>query len=262
MPEPIRANQLLAIIGALPTRAPYSSRFFGSSKDDWLAWLSDYDQPGFYKRNKPGVFAKAAYNFLESPWALVWLAEQLGIPRATPARATRESKLAPKNLASQSGAVRKVIPWQVIEDRLYKQPLFKRQMEIATPAQLRARIKRLSAHTPLTDRFHVAWSKLDPSDWKFSGHNTQQKHWDGWLSGYDGPGGYGRANWNRTAEFVYNHVVNPGLLVYLAEAAGADSSKVRKAMRAAIAKGPTMSSMSGAVRKVISWADVQRCLLA
>lgn len=93
-------------------------------------------------------------------------------------------------------------------------------------------------------------------------HATQKEHWDGWLESYDGPGGYGRKNWNRTPEYVYNHVVNPQMLVYLAEASGLPHALVRKAAAAALARaGSSMSGMSSAVRRVLPWSRIEAALV-
>lgn len=51
-------------------------------------------------------------------------------------------------------------------------------------------------------------------------HATQKGHWDAWLGPYNGPGYYGRKAWNRSAEFVYNHINCPPMVLWLGEAAG------------------------------------------
>lgn len=91
-------------------------------------------------------------------------------------------------------------------------------------------------------------------------YKTQHEHWLGWLREYDGPGAYGRANSNRTAEFVYNHIVNPQMLVYLAEASGVDPILIATATRRALAGKATMSSMSGAIRSVLTWSVIEAAL--
>lgn len=35
-----------------------------------------------------------------------------------------------------------------------------------------------------------------------SGYATHKDHWVQWLEEYDGPGYYGRSNWDRDAQFV------------------------------------------------------------
>lgn len=50
-------------------------------------------------------------------------------------------------------------------------------------------------------------------------YESQKEHWVGWLYHCNSPGAYGRKiTSGRDARFVYNHVVCPGLLAYLAEA--------------------------------------------
>ena len=94
------------------------------SKDDhrarWLQWLANYDGPGHYKRsNWDTGDAKVVYNRLQSPPMLLWLAEVLQVPAAFLQEASNAAKEANrKTLASKSAAIRKVIPWQMIEDRL------------------------------------------------------------------------------------------------------------------------------------------------
>jgi hypothetical protein len=137
---------------------------------------------------------------------------------------------------------------------------------IATPAQLRKAITRLSAVSPFTDRFRVKWrakrahgaQQERPAVW----YKTQHQHWLGWLEKYDGPGAYGRTGTGYSAEFAYNHIVNPQMLVYLAEAAGISDRTVRKAAAEALANRSTMSSMSAAVRRVVPWKTIEATLMA
>jgi len=139
---------------------------------------------------------------------------------------------------------------------------------IATPAQLRKAIKQLSPSSPLCDRFSAKWlgasAKGDDSqrEQKTVWYETQHEHWLGWLNFYDGPGAYGRKGSGYSAEFAYNHIVNPQMLVYLAEAAGIADKTVRKAAAEALANRSTMSSMSAAVRRVVPWKTIEATLTA
>jgi hypothetical protein len=84
----------------------------------------------------------------------------------------------------------------------------------------------------------------------------------GWLSEYDGPGAYRRKTWRgRDAEFIYNHVVNPQMLIWLAEAAGVPKAKVKLASAAALSAGATMQAMSGATRRVLPFSEIEELLL-
>jgi hypothetical protein len=68
----------------------------------------------------------------------------------------------------------------------------------------------------------------NPKKW----YRTQKEHWIGWLFEYNGPGAYGRQTLEgRDAKFVYNHVVEPELLLYLAKASGVPSGRVASARK-------------------------------
>src|SRR5258706_9307900 len=55
-----------------------------------------------------------------------------------------------------------------------------------------------------------------------------------WLSEYNGPGAYSRKAWRgRSAEFVYNHIGCPPMLLWLAEVTGLPKAKLLAAKRAA-----------------------------
>lgn len=92
-------------------------------------------------------------------------------------------------------------------------------------------------------------------------YQTQHEHWIGWLGAYDGPGAYNRKNANRSAEYVYNHIVNPRMLVYLAEAAKVDRKLLAKATKAALLNRVSMSAMSAAIRRLIPWPLVEKALI-
>lgn len=138
---------------------------------------------------------------------------------------------------------------------------------IKSPQQLRRVIARLSPASPITDRFSAKWRRLGSrggfqKERKTVWYRTQHEHWLGWLGEYAGPGAYGRKDHDRSAEFAYNHIVNPQMLVYLAEAAGIRRGLVLKAVRAALANWATMTAMSSAIRQTIPWAVVEGALVA
>lgn len=138
---------------------------------------------------------------------------------------------------------------------------------IDTPAQLRKAIARLSPASPITDAFSAKWRAARAKDntqkeRKDVWYRTQHEHWLGWLRGYEGPGGYGRQNWSRSAAFVYNHIVNPQMLIYVAEATEVDGRVLKAAAKAALQSQATMGSMSGAIRRLIPWKVIEAGLLA
>ena len=95
----------------------------------------------------------------------------------------------------------------------------------------------------------------DPQVW----YRAQKEHWLGWLGEYNGPGAYGRKNWNRDARFAYNHVVCPGLLLYLIRAIPLPSEVVQAAEQAN-QQGLTLSARAGAIRKVAPWPMIYQAL--
>ena len=137
---------------------------------------------------------------------------------------------------------------------------------IQTPAQLRNAIGGLSPASPFTDDFSARWRALAKTEdhqpeRKTVWYRTQHEHWLGWLGAYDGPGAYGRKDWSRSAKFVYNHIVNPQMLIYLAEATHIDRGLLSAAVEAALER-TTMTSMSSAIRHLVPWAMVEEALLA
>jgi hypothetical protein len=110
----------------------------------------------------------------------------------------------------------------------------------------------------------IAISRLR-EDRRVRGHawyESQKEHWVGWLFHYNSPGGYGRKiTSGRDAAFVYNHVVNPYLLSYLAQASGVTRRLAAEAARIAGSKG-TLMARAGAIRRIVPWEVVQAALLA
>ena len=75
-------------------------------------------------------------------------------------------------------------------------------------------------------------------------------------------GGPGRATGQRDARFAYNHIVNPYVLMYLIEAIQMRPELVEAAQMALKANAhSTLMQMSGAVRRVVPWAEVCEALV-
>jgi hypothetical protein len=125
--------------------------------------------------------------------------------------------------------------------------MFEENMEKSISiAEFRRTINRLPSDEP----------KVRPGIW----YLTQKQHWLGWLRGYDGPGAYGRKNWtNRDAKFVYNHVVCPGLLIYLIVAAKLKPEVIEAAKQADV-NGTTLMGKVGAIRKIAPWPEIYTAL--
>jgi hypothetical protein len=130
-----------------------------------------------------------------------------------------------------------------------------------TPRGLRRKIKLLKKRLPITTAFERALTKQ--GIWSADGvwYKSQKEHWLGWLSEYDGPGFYNRkVNGDRSAEYSYNHIVCPPMVLWLAEASGVEKSLVTVAKRTALKAPASLPSMSAAIRKVVTWAIIERAL--
>ncbi len=126
-----------------------------------------------------------------------------------------------------------------------------------SPQELARRIRRLSLRPPITSTFEVALSKSGKWDRDRVWYRSQKEHWLSWLSEYNGPRFYGPKDHGRSAEFAYNHVVCPPMTLYLGEAVRISSRKVVEAKNTALATGPSLASQSAAIRKIISWCEIE-----
>jgi len=128
---------------------------------------------------------------------------------------------------------------------------------VMSPSQLRRRIRKLPALPPVTAQLEAALAKRGTPDNSVERYSSQREHWLCWLGAYDGAGYYGRENWNRTAEFVYNHINCPPMALWLGEASGVEKAAVVKAKNAALRAKPSFPSQSAAIRKVIPWTAIE-----
>ena len=88
-------------------------------------------------------------------------------------------------------------------------------------------------------------------------YQTQKAHWLGWLDSKSNSGTYQRKDApNRGAKFVYNHIMEPKMLLWLISASGVDVKLVTQAEENA-ANAKTMASSCAAIRKVVSWEALE-----
>jgi hypothetical protein len=84
-------------------------------------------------------------------------------------------------------------------------------------------------------------------------YSSQKSHWLGWLDSKSNSGTYQRKDApNRGAKFVYNHIMEPKMLLWLISASGIDMKLVTQAEENA-ANAKTMASSCAAIRKVVPW---------
>ena len=105
-------------------------------------------------------------------------------------------------------------------------------------------IRRLSPAGPISktleEKRKVVW------------YRTQKEHWLGWLREYDGPGYYCRKRWDRDARFIYNHIMCPPMLMWLAEAAGVSRVNLMNARRRVV-ESRTLAAKCASFREQIPW---------
>src|SRR5664280_1461296 len=85
-----------------------------------------------------------------------------------------------------------------------------------TPRGLRRKIQLLKGRPSITTAFEQALTKQGTWSAEQVWYKSQKEHWLGWLSEYAGPGFYGRkAIGSRSAQYAYNHVVCPPMVLWL-----------------------------------------------
>jgi hypothetical protein len=134
------------------------------------------------------------------------------------------------------------------------------QVDAMTPKSLRTKISKLRVAAPITKAY--AKALMERGIWSDEGvwYSSQKEHWMGWLSQYDGPGAYGRKTWGgRSAEYVYNHIGCPPMLLWVAEAAGVSRKALLSAKRSALASRKRISNCA-AIREEIPWSFVEERL--
>ncbi|MGD9874854.1 MAG: hypothetical protein AB7T27_11400 [Kiritimatiellia bacterium] len=96
----------------------------------------------------------------------------------------------------------------------------------------------------------------------YNNYRTQKDHWLGWLDPDSGTGTYPRKDASdRDARYVYNHIVEPKMLLWLISASGVRQELVEAAEQAAEAAS-SLAGKSAAIRKQVPWAEVAAALSA
>lgn len=90
----------------------------------------------------------------------------------------------------------------------------------------------------------------------YSRYHSQKAHWLGWLSKKPGAKYYRQDAPNRGAKFVYNHIMEPKMLLWLITASGIDNKLIANAQKDSD-NARTMASSCAAIRKVVSWEDLE-----
>ena len=121
MTKPISIRRFRDAIKKLPSdrRRDTPGNLYKTQKEHWLGWLREYHGPGYYGRqDSTPRNAKLAYNRIVEVKMLLYLAKASGVSSRRLAKVCAAERAAP-SLQAKSGAVRKVIPWEVIEEALW-----------------------------------------------------------------------------------------------------------------------------------------------
>jgi hypothetical protein len=121
MTRPVSIRRFRDAIKKLPSDRPRDTpgKRYKTEKEHWLGWLGDYNGPGYYGRqDSTPRNAKLAYNRIVEVKMLLYLAKASRVSPSRLAKARAAERTAP-SLQAKSGAVRKVIPWEVVEEALW-----------------------------------------------------------------------------------------------------------------------------------------------
>ena len=121
MSKPISIRRFRDAIEKLPSdRARVTpGKSYRTQKEHWVGWLDDYYGKGYYGRHASTPRnARFAYNHVVEVAMLLWLAKASGVSASRLAKVRAAARAAP-SLQAKSGAVRKIIPWEMIEEALW-----------------------------------------------------------------------------------------------------------------------------------------------
>ena len=94
----------------------------------------------------------------------------------------------------------------------------------------------------------------------YNNYTTQKDHWLGWLNPESVTGTYSRKiGPDRDARYVYNHIMEPKMLLWLITAAGIRQEKIQAAEKAVV-DASSMAGKSAAIRKIVPWPEVMAVL--
>lgn len=137
------SKDLLQVVRDLNCRAPlttkleealkvgpgYGHAWYSSQREHWLRWLEEYPTAGPYGRNaQESTRAKVVYNRVNCPPMVFWLAEAVGVDNVSLTAAHVSALAAPRNQASQAGAIRSKLTWDIVFLRLSERKVLLRNL--------------------------------------------------------------------------------------------------------------------------------------
>jgi hypothetical protein len=121
MPKEITIEKFRNAIKKLPEDKPkiQPGVWYKTQKEHWLGWLAAYRGPGAYGRQGgENREARFAYNHVVNYLMLTWIIEVAGVdPKlVNKAKAVVDEN---KTLQANAGAIRKIVPWEVLAEALW-----------------------------------------------------------------------------------------------------------------------------------------------
>jgi hypothetical protein len=143
---------------------------------------------------------------------------------------------------------------------------------INSPRDLLKAVKLLRSQNipyPLTTKYEVDLREIGLHP-KETWYKYQGEHWQGWIGGYVGVrgflfsrffgGSYKRKNRQRSAKFIYNHIMCPPMLIWLAEVTGFESERLKASIDTTF-QTEQYQKQCAIIRKEFSWAEVEQAIL-
>lgn len=110
-------------------------------------------------------------------------------------------------------------------------------------------VLRLPAKAPQASKLSVG-----------EGYKTFQEQWIRWLEDYDSPGYYGRKDGKRSAHWVYQHLNNGKMIVWLNEALGENPKTIEAAIEDMQRNGSSAQAQAKIARLHLPWDRAVRLL--
>ncbi|WP_316195152.1 hypothetical protein [Bradyrhizobium sp. SZCCHNRI3052] len=231
-------RRLRRAVENLKETARQTNRQFASTdrdfQDSWLGWLDGYRGPGYYNRSDWDRDARFVYQHLNSGPAIVWLNEAAGVDRELIERALRAIRAGADHPQMLAKIARQILPWEQVAWLLFRLRSYR-------ISELLRAVRTLPATMPQSDKLSKG------------SYETHQDHWIAWLKGYDGPGDYGRADWEVDARAVYQRLNNGHMIVWLNEAAGEDPQLIRQTISKLRQAGPAKQTRAAVARSFLPW---------
>ncbi len=256
MRPPVSIATLRERIARLPADPLHPWRSYNNQQGHWDGWLAGYLTAGAYDRKVIKDDARYCYNHVVNPQLLVYLGRAAGVDHAVRKRA-EAAALSPKwreNMSSSSGAYRRIVPWEMIYDRLWPS-VADGQTPGMPAAGERDSTQPLITGAQLIEAIHGL-----PEDFRLSTARepkaSRKNQWTSWLETYRDTS-HGKEP-RDDAAYIYNNIDDHALLEYLAWACDVPKDLRKEAVaKMANPRGARAESMAVKFRKVVRWELVR-----